>query len=249
MKIKNLLKKFLFIYFLLISISIFSQTISGVIVSEESARLPKTLIINMNSDEKVFSNEVGEFSINAKIGNEIRFVRENYNREKVIIQNDYFLTVRLSKIPIEIEEVNIENKKLAEAKKEELRKSIGLPKGPDKPREKPADAVDDVLKPLIGIPPIVKIQAIYDVLSGKSRRLKRLYKYEDLQEGLAWTMNNIDPEYFSQAGIPPDRINDFLIFSLRDEKVMMYMKAKNVGGITVSLDNNIKAYLERITKK
>jgi len=233
----------------LISVSIFSQTISGVIISEESARLPKTMIINISSDQKVFSNDAGEFSINAKMGDEIRFVKENYEREKVIVRNDYFLTVRLAKIPMEIEEVNIENKKLAEAKKEELRISIGLPKGPDKPREKPADAVDDVLKPLIGIPPIVKIQAIYDVLSGKSRRLKRLYKYEDLQEGLAWTMNNIDPEYFVQAGIPADKINDFLIFSLRDEKVMMYMKAKNVGGITVSLDNNINAYLERITKK
>lgn len=243
------MRRFLFFYFLLISVSIFSQTISGVIISEESARLPKTMIINISSDQKVFSNDAGEFSINAKMGDEIRFVKENYEREKVIVRNDYFLTVRLAKIPMEIEEVNIENKKLAEAKKEELRISIGLPKGPDKPREKPADAVDDVLKPLIGIPPIVKIQAIYDVLSGKSRRLKRLYKYEDLQEGLAWTMNNIDPEYFVQAGIPADKINDFLIFSLRDEKVMMYMKAKNVGGITVSLDNNINAYLERITKK
>lgn len=233
----------------MISISIFSQTISGVIVSEESARLPKTLIINMNSDQKVFSNEVGEFSINAKIGDEIRFVRENYEREKVIIKNDYFLTIRLTKIPVEIEEVEIENKKLAEAKKEELRQSIGLPKGPDKPREKPADAVDDIVKPLIRIPPMVNIQAIYDVVSGKSRRLKRLYKYEDLQEGLAWIQNNIDPEYFVEAGIPQEKINDFLVFSLRDEKVLMYMKAKNIGGITVSLDNNIKAYLERIAKK
>ncbi len=243
------MKKFVFLYFLLISISIFSQTISGVIVSEESARLPKTLIINMSSDQKVFSNEVGEFSINAKIGDEIRFVRENYDREKVIIKNDYFLTVRLSKIPIEIEEVEIENKKLADAKKEELRKSIGLPKGPDKPREKPADAVDDIVKPLIRIPPMVNVQAIYDVVSGKSRRLKRLYKYEDLQEGLAWTQNNIDPEYFAEAGITPENLNDFLMFALQDEKVLRYMKAKNVGGMTVSLDNNIKAYLERITKK
>jgi len=203
----------------------------------------------MSSDQKVWSNEAGEFSINAKTGDEIRFVKENYEREKVIVKNDYFLTVRLSKIPIEIEEVNVENKKLAEAKKEELRQSIGLPKGPDKPREKPAEAVDDILMPLIRIPPAIKIQAIYDVLSGKSRRLKRLYKYEDLQEGLAWVQNNIDPKYFAEAGITPDKLNDFLIFSLRDKSVLMYMKAKNVGGITVSLDNNIQDYLERIAKK
>ncbi|MCD9856378.1 hypothetical protein LUD75_16770 [Epilithonimonas sp. JDS] len=243
------MKNFLFLCFLSISISISSQMISGVVVTDESARLPKTLIINISSDQKVFSNEVGEFSIDAKAGDELRIVKENYEREKVIVRNDYFLTVRLVKIPLEIEEVNLENKKLADAKKEELRKSIGLPKSPEKPREKPAEAVNDILMPLIGIPPTVKIQAIYDVLSGKSRRLRRLYKYEDLQEGLAWINNNIDPNYFAEAGITPDKFNDFLIFSMRDEKVLMYMKAKNVGGITVSLDNNIKDYLDRITKK
>lgn len=218
-------------------------------VTDDSARLPKTLVVNMSSDQKVWSNELGEFSINAKPGDEIRFVKENYEREKVIVSNNLNITVRLSKIPMEIEEVKIENKRVAEAKKEELRKSIGLPKGPEKPREKPAEAVNDILMPLIGIPPTIKIQAIYDVLSGKSRRLKRLYKYEDLQEGLAWIRNNVDLEYFSDAGIAPERFNDFLIFSLRDEKVLMYMKAKNLGGITISLDNNIKDYLERIAQK
>ncbi len=47
---------------------------------------------------------------------------------------------------------------------------------------------------------MVNVQAIYDVFSGKSRRLRRLYKYEDLQEGLAWIQNNIDLEYFAEAG-------------------------------------------------
>lgn len=233
----------------MISISIYSQTLSGIVVTDESARLPKTLIVNMSSDQKVWSNELGEFSINAKPGDEIRFVKENYEREKVIVSNNLNITVRLSKIPMEIEEVTIENKRVAEAKKEELRKSIGLPKGPEKPREKPADAVDDIVKPLIRIPPMVNVQAIYDVVSGKSRRLKRLYKYEDLQEGLAWINNNIDLEYFAEAGITADKFNDFLMFSLRDEKVLMYMKAKNIGGITISLDNNIKDYLERIAEK
>ena len=51
---------------------------------------------------------------------------------------------------------------------------------------------------------MVNVQAIYDVLSGKSKRLRRLYKYEDLQEGFAWIRNNIDPEYFTEAGIPID---------------------------------------------
>lgn len=181
----------------MISISIYSQTLSGIVMTEESARIPKTLVVNMRSDQKVLSNELGEFSIPAKSGDEIRFVKENYEREKWIVSDNLNVIIRLSKIPMEIEEVKIENKRVAEAKKEELRQSIGLPKGPEKPREKPADAVDDIVRPLIRIPPMVNVQAIYDVVSGKSKRLKRLYKYEDLQEGLIWINNNVDLEYFA----------------------------------------------------
>lgn len=226
-----------------------AQTVSGIVVTDDSARLPKTLIVNMATDQKVLSNELGEFFIYAKSGDELRFVKENYEREKVIVGNSNNLTIRLSKIPVEIEEVTIENKRVAEAKKEELRKSIGLPKGPDKPREKPADAVDDILKPFLRIPPAVNVQGIYDVLSGKSRRMKRLYKYEDLQEGLVWIKQNLDWEYFRDAGIAPESMDDFLMFALRDEQVLRYMKAKNLGGITISLDNNINDYLVRISEK
>lgn len=218
-------------------------------MSEDEVLISKVLIVNMTTNQKTYSDSYGKFSINANIGDEIRFAKESYRLGKIVISSYSFLVVQLEKIPQEIEEVKIINKNLAESQEEKLRKDIGLPKGPDKPREKPADAVDDIVKPLIRIPPMVNIQAIYDVVSGKSKRLKRLYRYEDLQEGLAWIQNNIDVEYFSEAGIPPEKFNDFLMFSLKDEKVLMYMKAKNIGGITVALDNNISAYLERISKK
>lgn len=218
-------------------------------MSEDEVSIPKVLIVNMTTNQKTYSDSFGKFSINANMGDEIRFAKESYRLGKIIITNNHFQVVKLEKIPQEIEEVKIINKRLSESQEEKLRKDIGLPKGPEKPREKPADAVDDIVKPLIRIPPMVNVQAIYDVLSGRSRRLKRLYKYEDLQEGLAWIQNNVDLEYFAEAGISPDKFNDFLMFSLKDEKVLMYMKAKNVGGITVALDNNISAYLERITEK
>lgn len=239
------MKRLLFFYFLIISIAICSQTISGTVISEESNPISKVLIVNMTSNQKVYSDNVGNFSIEGKIGDEIRFAKETYRFGKIVITSNNFLVVKLEKIPQEIEEVKIINKRLAETQEEKLRKDIGLPKGSEKPREKPADLADDFLR----IPPKVNIQNIYDAISGKSRRLKRLYKYEDLQEGLAWIQNNIDLEYFAEAGISPEKFNDFLMFSLQDEKVLMYMKAKNIGGLTVSLDNHIGAYLEKIGKK
>lgn len=238
------MKRLLFFYFLIISIAICSQTISGVVVSEEDHPISKVLIVNMSSNQKVYTDNFGNFSIAGKMGDELRFAKEKYKGERIKINND-LLKVILQQLPQEIEEVKIVNKRLAESQEEKLRKDIGLPKGPEKPREKPADLADDFLR----IPPKVNIQNIYDAISGKSRRLKRLYKYEDLQEGLAWIQNNIDLEYFAEAGISPEKFNDFLMFALQDEKVLMYMKAKNIGGLTVSLDNHIGAYMEKIAKK
>ena len=238
------MKRFLLFYCLCISFFVCSQTISGVVVSEEDHPISKVLIVNMSSNQKVYTDNFGNFSIAGKMGDELRFAKEKYKGERIKINND-LLKVILQQLPQEIEEVKIINKRLAESQEEKLRKDIGLPKGPEKPREKPADLADDFLR----IPPKVNIQNIYDAISGKSRRLKRLYKYEDLQEGLAWIQNNIDLEYFAEAGISLEKFNDFLMFSLQDEKVLMYMKAKNIGGLTVSLDNHIGAYLERIGKK
>lgn len=238
------MKRFLLFYCLCISFFVCSQTISGVVVSEEDHPISKVLIVNMSSNQKVYTDNFGNFSIAGKMGDELRFAKEKYKGERIKINND-LLKVILQQLPQEIEEVKIINKRLAESQEEKLRKDIGLPKGSEKPREKPADLADDFLR----IPPKVNIQNIYDAISGKSRRLKRLYKYEDLQEGLAWIQNNIDLEYFAEAGISPEKFNDFLMFSLQDEKVLMYMKAKNIGGLTVSLDNHIGAYLEKIGKK
>ncbi|MBV6880711.1 hypothetical protein NG800_010060 [Epilithonimonas ginsengisoli] len=243
------MKRLLQLIFLAVSGFIISQNISGKVTTEDDVLIPKVLIVNMTTDQKTYTDASRNFIIDGKMGDEIRFAKESFKLGKIIISSNDIQSIKLERIPQEIEEVKIINKNLARSREEELRNSIGLPKGPDKPREKPAEAVNDILMPLIGIPPTINFQAIYDVVSGKSRRLKRLYKYEDMQEGLAWTRSNIDPEYFAQAGIPPEKLNDFLMFSLRDEKVLMYMKAKNVGGITISLDNNIKAYLERIAEK
>ncbi len=209
-------------------------------MSEDEVLIPKTLIVNMRTNEKTYSDSQGSFTISAQIGDEIRFAKERYKLAKILITNSDQQTVRLEKIPQEIEEVRLINKNIAQSQEEGLRTSIGLPKGPEKPREKPVDLKDDFLR----IPPIVSIQNIYNAISGKSRRLKRLYKYEDLQEGLSWIRNNIDYQYFADAGIPAEKMNDFLMFALRDERVLMYMKAKNIGGITVEMDRQIDPYLE-----
>lgn len=239
------LKRLIQLIFLSVSAFSFSQIISGRVFSEEGFALSKVLVVNMASNQKVYTDVFGSFSIFGKLGDELRFAKEHYKGDKTIAINNE-VNINLEKLPQEIEEVKIINKRIADSQEEELRKSIGLPKGPDKPREKPVEA-KEVLLPLVFAQ--LNIDNLYKWLSGNSRRLKRLYKYEDLQEGLTWIKQNVDWEYFRDAGIKPENMNDFLMYALRDERVLMYMKAKNIGGITVSLDNQIAPYLEVISRK
>lgn len=235
------MKSFLLLVSLILSGFVLSQNISGKVTSEDDVLIPRVLIVNMTSNEKAYSDPQGNFTINAKMGDEIRFAKERYKLAKIVINNFENQTVKLEKIPQEIEEVKLISKSISHSQEEQLRQSIGLPKSPEKPREKPVGA-REVLMPLLGAS--LNIDNLYKWLSGKSRRLKRLYKYEDMQEGLAWMRNNIDYQYFADAGINKEKINDFLTYCLRDEKVLMYMKAKNLGGITVELDNHIDSYLQ-----
>jgi len=110
----------------------FSQTVSGTVFSEEGLALPRVLVVNMASSQKVYTDGFGTFSILGKPGDELRFARENYKGERTIISASP-LTIHLEKMPQEIEEVRIVDKRLAESQEEKLRKDIGLPKGPDKP--------------------------------------------------------------------------------------------------------------------
>ena len=149
------MKRFLLFYCLCISFFVCSQTISGVVVSEEDHPISKVLIVNMSSNQKVYTDNFGNFSIAGKMGDELRFAKEKYKGERIKINND-LLKVILQQLPQEIEEVKIINKRLAESQEEKLRTDIGLPKGPEKLREKPADLADDFLR----IPPKVNIQNI-----------------------------------------------------------------------------------------
>lgn len=64
----------------------------------------------MQTDEKVFTDNDGNFKIRASVRDELRFVKENFERKSKIIQNsDFFtiLTVQLTRIPIDIDEVKV----------------------------------------------------------------------------------------------------------------------------------------------
>lgn len=104
--------KLLFLFIVLSSVKIFSQSdyILGNISNESGDKLPYASIYNLRTDQVVASDKMGNFAIAAKPTDELRIVRQGYERKVVSITSESFsksLDIRLVTIPIEIEEVTL----------------------------------------------------------------------------------------------------------------------------------------------
>lgn len=103
--------KLLFVLFLIISGAAFSQQyIFGKIASEFDTALEDVVIYNTRSEEKIFSDRYGNFMIAAKPTDELRFIKNGYDRNSIKISPQNFsspLNITLSKSPYDIAEVQI----------------------------------------------------------------------------------------------------------------------------------------------
>lgn len=262
MPVKYTLYSLLFL--ILFPVFIAAQTVSGTVTDEDGHVLPAVTVFNMNSKKSVPTNISGEFRIEAAENDEIRFVRNNYDRASAKISSFHFaspLSIVLKRTPEEIEEVQVPNywlsgnleddaQRLAKNNKvEALQKEIGIPKAPEKPREVPSDLQKDILKPLLRIPPSLNIQAIYNVASGKARKQKNLYKYEDLNDDISWIRARLGTDYFTENHIPEAHISEFIQFAFaRDPQIRTFIKAKNFSGAMFRLETFFDDFLNQIKK-
>lgn len=244
-----MMKKIFAVFFFCIATYLFCQKkISGTTMSENNMVLAAVLVVNMSTDKKVYSNSSGEFSIEASENDEIRFVKKGYERvSKKVYSTEVPINAVLVRIPEEIEEVEIVSATGSKIdKKDQLQKAIGLPKSKtgDKPREVPAELNRVLLGAAFGS---INVQHVYDLISGKSRRQKRWYKYEDIQLDITWIRKRIDDEYFVTNEIPVERILEFLEFSfIVKPEIRSYIKAKNINRVMFNLDEVIPVYVERL---
>lgn len=237
------------------------QTVTGRITDDSGENLSSALIVNMSTDKKTSSNSMGMFSIEASPGDELRFVKADFNRVSTrVLINGYNpqLLVTLIPIPRDVGEVKIVKKPTGDLetdsrlaakvdKGEIVQQAVGLPQPVGKMREKPAEVKQVLLPILLGR---LDVQGTYDLISGKARRQKRQYRYDDLQEHIMWVRNRVDNEYFTKAGIPEERISEFIQYSFEAKpQVRTYVKAKNLSGVLLRMEETIPVYLERLQQR
>lgn len=248
-------------YLIFCSALCFSQQVSGIIIDEDQNPVPVVLVFNMKTEQKSYTNLNGEFSIKAAPNEELRFIRQGFQRNSKMVDLSDFngnLLMTIIRSVQEIEEVKIPAVRLTGDlnqdsryltkfdKVAQLQREVGVPGPPLKPREKPSELGKNVLLPLIGIPPTVNVQAIYNVVSGKAKRQKRLYKYEDLQDNIIWIRGKVGDDYFIKMEIPPEKIPEFLQFSIGVKpEISKYIKAGKLSKVLLVLEDTLPQYLRR----
>lgn len=239
--------------------SLFSQKVSGTVTDEDQSPIPAVLVFNMKTEEKSYTNLNGEFSIDANAKDELRFVRQGFERSSKLLTSQEVYTpfsITIFRTVQEIEEVKVpavrltgdlnkDSRNLAKFDKvANLQREVGVPEPPEKPRETPSDFKNDVLVALLGLS--LKPQAIYNLISGDARRKKAQYRYDDLQDNILWIKGKVGEEYFIKMEIPKEKISEFLQFSLGIKpEINKYIKSQNLSKVLFILEDTLPEYLNR----
>lgn len=236
-----------------------AQTLSGEVFIHDNSMLylNQVYVTNLNTDKTVLTNYQGEFSIDVKVGDKVRFTSIVTERRDITVTPE-LLTNKKNLIQLyiaytEIQEVVIKKFKptgnfrkdvlsLNNGKKKlALIEEIGLPepKGNGRANSIPTAA-------FAGGGLTFGIQSIYDIISGDKKRKERLYAYEAMQNGVTQIHNFFGEEYFEKIKIPKSLINNFLEFVYTSDNISLYLAKGSYSEIQVSMEKYLPIYLKRL---
>ncbi len=86
--LRSLLFLLIFLFFSLCSAQ--QKFLIGTVTSDTGVRLPETTVINMRTEESVLTDEYGAFILNSLPSDEIRFLRNGFERKSIRLSQDDF---------------------------------------------------------------------------------------------------------------------------------------------------------------
>lgn len=234
------MKKLLLITLLFISYLTFSQQIRGGIVSD-SVVVNQVLVVNINSQEKTYSDSKGQFLINGNIGDEIRFVKLGYERKVINVKNYNNQFINIVKLPIEIEEVEVKKQLSGNLSKDsklfdENKKKVTLNNDLRVYFKSPSSAEVLNAKPGEFVQPV-----------GGGISLGKIDDQWSLIDFVEWIRDNLKDDYFISMGLRFPEINPFLYYSLRTFNTKNILKygfcdEQDVGNLKVHLEATAKIF-------
>ena len=241
-------KKIFFIGLMFLAVmKMMAQEITGKIITEDEINIGNVMIININTNEKTYSDAEGNFHIAAKIGEEIRLIKKGYERLVYIIKSvdlQKGIVLKMNHSEIIIDELVLAKIKLTgdlakdtkaldkESKNEKLQKSLGIA------------TIEKQVKSLgssgISFDP--------NNLFGKQKRQKKiLVKYENHENHAEWVKIRIEESYFTEKGVPRERIMEFISFALTEKsELSASIKRRNITQVRSILEQVFPIYLKRL---
>ncbi len=229
------------IIFFLISQFAFCQNekiIHGKIVVKD-ASAQSVSIINLANEKETVSNEKGEFSIEAKIGDQL-VLSSNYldSQRKIITEVDYksgSVNIEMVAKTTQLEEVKITKQPELDAVE------LGILQQPAKKytqAERHLKTAGD-FKPvhLLGLlGGQLPIDPIINSINGKTKRLKKELAIEREESLLATLSELFDDNYYTKnLKIEPDHIKGFQYYAIKDNNLIKALKSKNKALISFTL--------------
>lgn len=186
------------------------NSVRGLVMESKGAsRISGAAILNIQTDTKTQTNELGLFSIQASRGDTLRFSKEGYTEQTVILYNLSDLIIRLQPI-IRLEEVRVE----AQTKKQEL--------------EEVRDQYRKKGSYFAGKPPLLSyifmpLTAIYELIGktpAQARRFNSFYHRELQQTEIDRRFNAAFVERIS--GLTAEDLKNFMILYRPDYQQFRY---------------------------
>ncbi|MBV8325180.1 hypothetical protein [Chryseobacterium sp.] len=222
---------------------------TGKTTDEEGKSQSGIQVYNMRTGRSVMTDSEGEFKIDARTGDEVRWVSSHFIRISIVLTDAEFknkYVIKLSPFVYEIPGVQLDKKSMKE-KVEAMQKNIGLPPSPKNPREK-APILKDAFGLGVGIAGI-NLDALYKVISGDARRMRSLYRYEDEEKNLTWIIKSLGEDYFTNNRIPKDKRKEFIHYVMERENLQIFIKDRNSTAIDFVLSRHVPDFLKEICKK
>lgn len=255
--------KLLALFFLMISVSAFSQEyLFGKVKSEFGNELPETIIINTRTDEKVLADKDGNFMIMAKPSDELRVVKSGFERFQVKINPENFtqpLNIALTKVPYLIPEVEIAFQPTGNIKKDSKtldppKKVVALNSSMDSYMKTPSAVVEPQLKtPSAFAQPNynagqVSILGLASAVIGLFNKATKdpltQPNYAETQQFYSRVKLEVDFSFYTSQGWDEEEIDRFLIYA--DAGYALAKKYRNNFNIAQISSDMRLAYKEYI---